>query len=93
MIDLREAARGKPCTLMLPQICNGRWETTVLAHIRRLPFCGVGLKPPDILGVRACSSCHDAMDMRARRPDGDFESTLLTALMRTLTAYDDEGLL
>lgn len=63
---LRRLAKGRPCQVRLPQICNGDPATTVLAHYRMLPFNGTGVKPPDYMGAWCCSACHDAVDRRAK---------------------------
>ena len=57
------------CQVRLPGICNFNPETTVLAHYRLAGTCGTGMKPPDLLGAWACSSCHDAVDSRDRGRD------------------------
>lgn len=64
-MNLRELARDKPCQIRLPDICNGDPATTVLAHLRH--HTGGSLKPNDIFGAWACSSCHDAVDRRTHR--------------------------
>lgn len=69
---LTRAARGRECQVRVPGICNGNPETTVLAHFRMSGTrCGVGLKPNDLQGAWACSSCHDAIDGRRKT---DFSS-------------------
>mgnify|MGYP000946415346 CR=1 FL=1 len=73
VVKLRDAARGMPCQVRLPSICNGDDATTVLAHVRLAGITGVGMKAPDLLGSWACSSCHDAIDRRAHTDlDRDF---------------------
>lgn len=59
----RRAARGQPCLVRLPG-CDGGGETTVLAHYRLAGYCGVGMKPPDVLASYCCGPCHDACDGR-----------------------------
>jgi hypothetical protein len=51
---LRNAARGRPCTLRWANDCDGGTETTVLAHIRGT-WSGIGQKPPDWFGIWCCS--------------------------------------
>lgn len=63
MTKERRSARGKPCMVRLPG-CDGGGESTVLAHYRIGGYCGVGMKPPDVLGAWACDACHDAVDGR-----------------------------
>lgn len=61
-MDLRKLAKGKPCQVRLPTICNGNAETTVLAHFRLMGVSGMSLKPPDIIGAWSCSACHEYVD-------------------------------
>lgn len=84
-MSLRNAAKGKPCMVRLPGICNGNPETTVLAHIRIAGTCGVGMKPPDTQATYACSACHDAIDGRVQQGfDRDFlEHAALLGMVRT----------
>lgn len=72
-MNYRKLARGMPCMLRLPGICNGNPDTTVLAHYRMQPYCGTGIKPDDfIFGAWACSACHDEADRRTRKLENDF---------------------
>lgn len=90
---IRKSARGKDCMVRLPGICNFNPETTVAAHIRIAGTCGMGMKPSDLLTVRACSSCHDEIDRRTWRMQPD-EVRLYVheAHCRTLVEYEREGL-
>lgn len=65
MSKLTKLARGRECQVRLP-CCNHNPETTVLAHFRLAGICGIGMKPHDILGAWACSTCHDEIDRRTR---------------------------
>ncbi|HCE21893.1 MAG TPA: DUF1364 domain-containing protein, partial [Hyphomonas sp.] len=58
---ITQSARGKPCALRLPGICNGNPETTVWAHVNGFGK-GMGVKTHDLLGFPACSACHAAYD-------------------------------
>jgi hypothetical protein len=94
-VNLRKAARDMPCTLMLPG-CDGGGETTVLAHIRYNSNAGMGQKPIDLHGVRSCAGCHDQIDGRngtLQRDPESHEAALLRGLLRTLAAYEREGIL
>lgn len=67
--------------------CNGNPETTVLAHVRRGNLAGMGQKPPDLVGVWSCSSCHDVIDGRqlvAGLTRLEIDQAILLALCRTL---------
>lgn len=70
-MNLRKLARGQPCLVRLPG-CSGGREDVVLAHYRLAGECGVGMKPPDVLGAWACASCHDHVDRRTRTLDHEF---------------------
>jgi len=61
MTKLRESARGQPCMIRIPGVCNGDPATTVLCH---LPGGGMGKKQPDLLAAFGCSSCHNVVDGR-----------------------------
>ena len=79
----------------IPEVCNHNSETTVLAHYRLAGVSGIGMKSPDILGARACSACHDAIDRRAHTDlDRDYVRLLhLEGMARTLAQLNREGLL
>jgi len=66
---LRESAKGQPCFVRLPNICNWNPETTVLAH---LPSGGKGIKNHDMQGAFCCSSCHDEIDRRTMKLEKDY---------------------
>lgn len=71
MTPIRKAARGEECTLMIPGVCNGDPETTVLCHSNALADGkGMGLKAPDTAACFGCSACHDILDGRRPRPEG-----------------------
>lgn len=90
-MNLRRSARGQPCQIRIPGVCNGDPATTVLAHYRLAGTCGVGLKPPDWQGAHACSACHDAVDGRSRTGFTREELRLMHAegVMRTMQARLD----
>lgn len=62
--NLRKLAKGQPCLVRLPRCTGGGEGYTVLAHYRLAGECGMGMKPPDLLGAWACPSCHDHIDRR-----------------------------
>ena len=61
----RKSAKGQPCQVRIPGVCNFDDSTTVLAHLNG---GGMGLKRNDIHGAFCCSSCHDVLDGRATLP-------------------------
>lgn len=68
MTEARKSAKGQPCMVRLPGVCNGNTETVVLAHYRLSGYCGIGIKPDDdVFGAWACSACHDECDRRTRK--------------------------
>ncbi len=93
MSKLRKAARGRPCMVRVPGYCNGNPETVVLAHYRMAGQNGTGIKPADVLGAWACSSCHDIADFRTRVPASKDTIRLWRAegVMRTLAQLEKEG--
>ena len=94
MTDLRKAARGRECQLRLPLICNHDPATTVLCHIRRGNTAGKGQKPNDLLGVVACSACHDELDRRTwRLEQSELDRYLIDGWARTIDMWAREGLI
>ena len=70
MTILRESAKGQPCLIRIPGICNHNPETTVLCHFRL--NTGTGQKPDDLQGAFGCSDCHAEVDRRTRKLDSDY---------------------
>ena len=62
--QIRDSARGQPCTIEIPGVCNHDPQTTVLAHYQPPGHGGMGTKPDDSSAAYACSSCHDQLDGR-----------------------------
>lgn len=91
MSKLTKEAKGRECQVRLP-CCNGNAETTVLAHYRLAGTCGVGMKPNDLQGAWACSSCHDACDSRNNLFDKEFVRLAhAEGVFRTLDILVKEG--
>jgi hypothetical protein len=93
VIDLRKFARGQLCAIRLPG-CSGGGEDTVLAHYRLAGLCGVGLKPPDMVGAHACHRCHDLVDGRTKTDmSRDFLlQAFAEGVMRTLYRLHEQGM-
>lgn len=91
MSVLRDMAKDKPCMIRL-SVCNGNKATTVLAHYRNSQNAGVGIKPNDMIGAWACSSCHDAVDGRLKTEysKDELERAHLDGMARTIKAITDE---
>ena len=94
-MNLRDAARGQPCLVRLPGICNGDEATTVLAHIGIAGTRGMGLKPVDLCGCWACDACHSVIDGRAYSTLSReyIKNCALEGVLRTLTYISTSGTL
>jgi len=94
-MNLRDAARGQPCMVRLPGICNGDEATTVLAHIGIAGTRGMGFKGPDWCATFACSSCHDVLDSRtpSTLPRDYIKTCAMEGMIRTLTLISTTGTL
>lgn len=57
---LLEMARGRPCLMLVPGVCNHRTDSTVAAHENEGK--GMGIKAPDHRSVWACYACHTFYD-------------------------------
>ncbi len=94
MSRITESARGKPCQVQLPGVCNGNPETVVWAHANSLQFGkGIGMKTHDLLGAYACQQCHDAYDRRIKTDHvREFvEFCFMEGHMKSLKMLIDEG--
>ncbi|WP_212769008.1 DUF1364 domain-containing protein [Pectobacterium versatile] len=92
MTNFKKQARGRDCQIRIPGVCNFNPETTVLAHYRLAGTCGTGIKPDDIQGAWACSSCHDEIDRRTRHIDAETARLChAEGVMRTLNILISEG--
>lgn len=88
-MKLRELARGKPCLIRIPGVCNHNPETTVLCHLRMAGISGMGLKANDLLGAWGCSDCHRYCDTHGI----DGRTALLEGMARTLHQLIERGLI
>ena len=92
MSNLRKEPKGRVCHGGWPVICNHNPQTTVLAHYRMAGLNGVGMKPDDIFGAWACSSCHDECDRRTRKMDAeDVRLAHAEGVLRTQQILRKEG--
>jgi len=89
-VNLRQFARGKECQVRIPSHCNRNDETTVWCHLRTAGVGGMGIKPPDLCGVIACSSCHDVIDRRVKSEynPNQVDVMVFHGLIRTLAMID-----
>ena len=92
MSKIRKSARGEDCQVRIPNICNFNPETTVLAHLNG---GGAGMKHLDIHGAYCCSSCHDAVDGRAKTGIDPMQLELwfLDGIIRTQKILFEKGLI
>jgi hypothetical protein len=88
-VNLRKLARGRPCMIRMPGVCNGNPETTVLCHLRMLGVSGMGMKAFDLLGAWGCSDCHRYVDTHGI----DGRTALLEGMARTQACLLHEGLI
>lgn len=84
---LLSMARGRPCLLRVPGVCNYDNTTTVAAHSNLLAHGkGRGRKADDCYSVWACSRCHTWLDSSY---DAEFEEKE-AAFMSGLVAQVEE---
>ena len=89
-MNLRKTAKGQPCLVRIPGVCNHDTETTVLAHLNG---GGMGMKRPDLMSAFCCDACHSILDRRAWSEYSREELRLmhLDGVMRTQQWWLDNG--
>lgn len=95
-MSLRNKAKGRPCMVRIPNVCNFNNDTVVLAHIRLQGISGMGMKSPDILGAWACSACHDEIDGRTHKSPftrAELRLAHYDGMARTIEKLHKEGLI
>ena len=92
---LTQSAKGKGCTLNIPNVCKYNTETTVWAHYN---FEGgkMGGKTDDLSGGYACYNCHSVIDGHIKHewlnPDEKY-FYMGRSMARSLKIAIDEGVL
>jgi len=90
---LLNAARGQPCMVRIPNICNGNNETTVAAHSNQLIHGkGTSIKAHDCYIAWACNDCHAEID-QGKMDKADRQFYWQQGFERTLLAMLQLGIL
>jgi hypothetical protein len=90
LTKIQESARGEECTIRIAGICNHDPSTVVLCHA---PYPGKsGTRTHDWWAAYGCSSCHDAVDGRARM-NYDLSLFWLPAIHETQQRLMEKGLI
>lgn len=91
--DLTKLAKGMPCQIRIPHVCNRNPETTVACHIRMIGISGAGFKAHDLLIAFGCSDCHAVVDGKQQCDLGPGERRLmlLEGVMRTQAWLVESG--
>jgi len=95
MPNLRKLARGQPCLIRVPTVCNGNLSTVVLCHIRMIELSGTGIKAPDVFATFGCSACHAVCDgqQKSEYSYSERRLMLLEGMVRTQLWLLDQGFL
>lgn len=96
MTDLRQLAKGQPCTVRLFPVCDGGGPTTVLAHFPLAGLSGMRIKSPDLIAAFACCPCHDVVDGRVPMPElskTEIENAHAKGCFRTQVMLLQEGVI
>lgn len=76
-------AKGKPCMMQLPGICNNNPETTVAAHSNSQEHGKAGArKADDCYSVWACYACHSWLDQGKGAQDRKHGQAVWNTAMR-----------
>lgn len=88
-------AKGQPCTLRFPGICDGGGETTVACHVRD-SHKGMAQKASDHSIVFGCASCHRYLDEQTWKrllTDADVNRYVISALQETWAILIRDGII
>ncbi len=92
---IMDAAKGEPCTVNIPGVCNYNCETTVFCHHNDGTGGSNKLTGP-LTGGIGCSECHDCLDGRKPWPlgysDADKELFKRRSMIRTINRLINLGL-
>ncbi len=82
-------AKGKPCLMRVPGVCNNNPETTVAAHSNSHEHGkSMGRKAQDFFSVWACASCHHWYDQgQGAQNRAVADSLFKTALLRQMIEW------
>ncbi len=84
---LLDLARGMPCLLRIPGVCNNDWTTTVSAHSNLLAHGKAkGRKAQDYYSCAACAACHQWLD-QGRAPAAEKEAAFMAAHLRQVQVW------
>lgn len=90
---LLDSAKGQPCTLCVPGVCNRDPATTVSCHVHDESF-GMGVKADDQSTFHGCYACHVFWDTGAWIgviPEAEMLRMIVRALLRTLRNRIERG--
>lgn len=83
-----ELAKGKPCLLMVPGVCQDDRETTVAAHANWSVFGkSMGRKADDQYTVWACHACHVLWLDQGSAPADEKRGVFKMAMLRQKMAW------
>ena len=88
---LLDLARGKPCMLEIPGVCNHDPATTVACHSNQIRHGhGKGIKAHDVFCAHLCADCHFWLDS-GPAPRAEKVQAFQDAFERTLLALFASG--
>lgn len=81
---LLQMAKGKPCMLLVPGVCNHRTDTTVACHENQNK--GMAIKASDEKSVWGCFACHTWYDT-GTAPRAQKRQAFMEAHLRQVLAW------
>lgn len=85
---LLDLARGQPCLMRVPGVCQGGTETTVAAHSNMAAHGkGGARKADDIYSVWACAACHIGWLDQGRAPRAQKEAAFIAGHLRQVEQW------
>lgn len=86
--ELLRLAKGEPCMLAIPGVCNADPSTSVQCHSNLLAHGkGKGIKAHDCCSFSGCSSCHLWLDQNPKPSYEEKKAATMQALARQIDRW------
>ena len=91
---LLATAKGQPCMLQIPGVCNGDESTVVACHSNmQIHGKGMGKRADDLFVSFGCANCHYELDYGTKLSREEKELAFYRGMSRTQRYWLAEGII